>query len=68
MLGRLETRTRERIYSQTMRTVRDISRDDRPRIATYDLQFANTDRFRENYSIDCHTILHEMVDFVGWVQ
>ena len=34
MLGRTETRTRDRIYCQTMRTVRDISRDDRARIAT----------------------------------
>ena len=29
MVGRIETRTRDRIYCQTIRTVRDISRDDR---------------------------------------
>ena len=34
MLGRIETRTRDRIYCQTIRTVRDISRDDRARVAT----------------------------------
>ena len=48
MLGRTETQTRDRINCQTMRTVRDISRDD--------LQFAPlTDRqtdLRKNYSID----------------
>ena len=38
MLGRIETRTRDRIYCQTIRTVRDISRDDRARIATCSLQ------------------------------
>ena len=51
MLGRTETRTRDRIYCQTMRTVRDISRDDRARIAICSLQ--QTDRLKENYSIDC---------------
>ena len=34
LLSRTETRTRERMYWQTIRTVRDISRDDRARIAT----------------------------------
>ena len=34
MLGRTETRTRGRMYCQTIRTVRYISRDDRARIAT----------------------------------
>ena len=38
MLGRTEKRTRDRIYCQTMRTVRDISRDDRARIATCSLR------------------------------
>ena len=42
MLGRTETRTRDRMYCQTIRTVRDISRDNRARIAT--CSFANTDR------------------------
>ena len=43
MLGRTETRTRDRIYCHTMRTVRDISRDDRARIATCSLRML-TDR------------------------
>ena len=51
MLGRIETRTRDRMYCQTMRTVRDISRDDRARIATCSLRKL-TDRLKENYSID----------------
>ena len=51
MLGRIETRTRDRIYCQTIRTVRDISRDDRARIATCSLR-TQTDRLKENYSID----------------
>ena len=34
LLGRTETRTRDRMYCQTIRIVRDISRDDRARIAT----------------------------------
>ena len=49
MLGRIETRTRDRIYCQTIRTVRDISRDDRARIATCSLRTL-TDRLKENYS------------------
>ena len=50
MLGRTETRTRDRMYCQTIGTVRDIS----PRRSSNncDLQFANTDRFKDNYSID----------------
>ena len=51
MLGRIETRTRDRIYCQTIRTVRYISRDDRARIATCSLRTL-TDRLKENYSID----------------
>ena len=38
MLGRIETRNLDRIYCQTIRTVRDISRDDRARIATCSLR------------------------------
>ena len=34
MLGRTETPTRQRMYCQSIRIVRDISRDDRARIAT----------------------------------
>ena len=69
MLGRTETRTRDRMsgaYCQTKRTVIDISRDDRARIATCSLQtqidrqtdrhiYRQTDRRQENYSIDCKT-------------
>ena len=51
MLGRIEMRTRDMIYCQTIRTVRDISRDDRARIATCSLRTL-TDRLKENYSID----------------
>ena len=51
MLGRIETRTRDMIYCQTIRTVRDISRDDRARIATCSLR-TPTDILKENYSID----------------
>ena len=50
MLGRTETRTRDRMYFQTIRTVRDISRDDRARIAPCSLR-TPTDRLKENYSI-----------------
>ena len=51
MLGRIQTRTRDRIYCQTIRTVRDISRDDRVRIANCSLRTL-TYRLKENYSID----------------
>ena len=51
ILGRTETRTRDMIYCQTMRTVRYISRDDRARIATCSLRTL-TDRRKANYSID----------------
>ena len=44
-------RTRDRICFQTIRSVRDISRDDRARIATCSLRTA-TDRFKANYSVD----------------
>ena len=51
MKARIETRTRDRIYCQTIRTVRDISRDDRAIIATCSLR-TRTDRLKENCSID----------------
>ena len=51
MLGRTETRTRDRMYFQIIWSVRDISRDDRARIATCRLR-TPTDRHKENYSID----------------
>ena len=38
MLGRIETRTRDRIYCQTTRTVRDISREKYARITTCSLR------------------------------
>ena len=43
LLGRTETRTRDRMYCQTIRTVRGISRNDRARIATCSLR-TPTDR------------------------
>ena len=53
MLGRTDTRTREKMYCQTILTVRDISRDDRARIATCSLR-TPTDRLKENDRI--HTL------------
>ena len=53
LLGRTERRTRDRMYLGRIRSVRDISRDDRARIATCSLR-TPTDRLMENYSsIDC---------------
>ena len=51
MLGRIETRTRDRTYCQTIQTVRDISLDDRARIATCSLRTL-TDILKEKYGID----------------
>ena len=54
MLGRTETRTRDRIHCQTIRTVRYISRDNRARIATCSLRTSTdrqTDRLKENYRL-----------------
>ena len=56
ILGRTETRTRDRMYCQTIRSIRDIYRDDRARIATCTLRTL-TDRNRENYSIRVHRVL-----------
>ena len=53
LLGRTETRTRDRMYLGRIRSVRYISRDDRARIATCSLR-TPTDRLMENYSIDVH--------------
>ena len=63
-LGRIETRTRDRIYCQTMRTVRDISRDDWARIATCSLRTL-TDRLKENYRIDVCMQLYALVPTHG---
>ena len=55
MLGRTEMRTRDRMYCQTIRSVWDISRGDRARIATCSLRTSPdrlTDRLKANYSID----------------
>ena len=60
MVGRIETQTLDRIYCQTIRRVRDISRDDRAIIATCILR-TPTDRRKENYSIDtglCVCVCH----------
>ena len=51
MLGQTETRTRDRMYLGRIRSVRDISQDDRARIATCSLR-TPTDKLMENYSID----------------
>ena len=55
LLSRADTQTHERKHLQSIRAVRDISRDNRARIATCSLQTA-TDRFKEKYSIDYRTI------------
>ena len=43
ILGQAETQTHDRMYCQMIQTVRDISRGDRPRIATCSL-LTPTDR------------------------
>ena len=55
LLGRTETRTLDRMYLGSIRSVRYISRDDRARIATCSLR-TPTDRLMENYSIDSSTV------------
>ena len=54
MLGRTEMRTRDRMYCQTIRSVWDISRGDRARIATCSLRTSDrqTYRLKANYSIE----------------
>ena len=54
-LGRTETRTRDRMYFQTIPTVRDIYRYDRARMATCSLR-SPTDILKDNYSIDVVSI------------
>ena len=56
-LGRTETRTRDRMYLGRIQSVRDISRDDRARIATCSLR-TPTDRLKANYSTD---VVHKKV-------
>ena len=51
LLGRIETRTRDKMYLGRIRSVRDISPDDRAIIATCSLR-TPTDRLMEKYSID----------------
>ena len=63
LLGRTETRTRDRIYCQTIQIVRDISRDDRARIATCSLRML-TDRLKENYSIDSRRVQNPSSHFL----
>ena len=53
MLGRTETRTRDRMYCQTIRTVRHISRDDRARIATFRLRTPTDLRRILEYMVCC---------------
>ena len=63
ILGRIETRTRDRIYCQTIRRVRYISRDDRARIAICSLR-TPTDRLKEKYSIDME-YLEQYICYIG---
>ena len=51
IVGRTETRTRDRKYLGRIRSVLDISRDDRARIATCRLR-TSTDRLKTHYSVD----------------
>ena len=51
MLGQTDTRTRDRMYCQSIRTVRERPLSRRSS-KNCDLQFSNSDRFKENYSID----------------
>ena len=55
MLDRTEMRSRDRICFQPIRTVSDISREDRARIVNCERR--QTDRFNENYSIDTANML-----------
>ena len=64
LLGRTETRTRDRMYCQTIRIVRDISRDDRARIATCSLRTL-TDRLKENYSIDVSGLKRQLYQVIN---
>ena len=48
-------RTRDRMYLGRIRSVRNISRDDRARIATCSLR-TPTDRLMKNYSIDYEAV------------
>ena len=67
LLGGTEKRTCDRMCFQTIRTVWDISRDDRAKIATCSL-LTSPDRFKENYSIIiwmCHYNL--CVSRISWM-
>ena len=71
MLGRTETRTRDKIYCQTIRTVRDISRDDReelrPAVCERRLTDTQTDRLNENYSIDMPNYRLSVFTRMKWI-
>ena len=56
ILGRTETRTRDRMYLGRIRSVRDISRGDRARIATCSLR-TPTDRLKANYSVHLYKVI-----------
>ena len=58
LLSQTETRTRDRMYLGRIRSVRDISREDRARIATCSLR-TPTDRLMENYCIDKANMLRQ---------
>ena len=68
-------RTRDRKYCQTIRSVRDISRDDRARIATSSLRTPTdrqtTDRhtygeLQYRFRIQLHTSSRSRVEFDSW--
>ena len=52
LLGRAEMQTRDRMYLGRIRSVREISQDDRARIGKTGSLRTPTDRLMENYSID----------------
>ena len=64
LLDRTERRTRDRMYCTTIRSVRDISRDDQAIIASSSLR-TPIDRHKEMYSIDNYYKYMYMYMFVG---
>ena len=60
VLGRTEMRTRDMMCVQSIRTVWDISREDRARIANCSL-LSSIDRLKENYTIDDRIARHTLI-------
>ena len=65
MLGRTETRTRDRIYTIRRCGQRDISRDDRARIATCSLRTLTERQTKDRPSIDVNTRCIDLVKTLG---